>query len=59
MGNKVSGQPQLHVKLNTHKDGTRFVAISRGSYAWMKIKPDEVTKLINDLADLTENGVTK
>lgn len=46
--------PGIQVKEFFHRDGTRFIAISRGSWAWMKIRPEEATQLINDLADITE-----
>lgn len=50
----MSGTPGIQVKEFFHRDGTRFIAITRGSWAWMKIRPEETTQLINDLADLTE-----
>lgn len=47
--------PGLQVKEFFHRDGTRFISIARGSWAWIKIRPEEITGLINDLADITEN----
>lgn len=50
----MSGTPQLQVLLNTHRDGTKYVAITRGSLLWFKVSLTEIDRLINDLADITE-----
>lgn len=47
--------PNLRPLLNKHNDGSKYVAISRGSWSWMKIRLDEVPALCNELMDLYES----
>lgn len=48
--------PKLHVRLNRHQDGTRFIAISRGSMLWFRITLDEAPGLADALIDLHEQS---
>ena len=48
--------PKLHVRLNRHQDGTRFIAISRGSMLWFRITLDEAPDLADALIDLHEQS---
>lgn len=46
--------PGIQVKEFFHRDGTRFIAITRGSWAWMKLQPSEVRRLADELHDLMD-----
>ena len=46
--------PKLHVRLNRHQDGTKYVSLQRGSWSWMKISLTEIPTLCNELMDIYE-----
>lgn len=50
----MSGIPQLQVLLNSHRDGTKYVAITRGSLLWFKVSLTEAPDLANRLIDIYE-----
>lgn len=48
------GIPQLHVKINSHNDGSKYLAFSRGSWSWMKISTTEARQLADNIHDLMD-----